>query len=233
MPVRLARRPMSQIEQLRGRAYEVAPSISRRLLKAQNGLSEDQVKHLKDRNFSNYISGLVEYQASIDVRIILDWLVGEGLNDARYRKYFTDTEFEDLELFMPAVVEQSDEVKKTISTIDTLRRDERYDLHNIAGRGYSEDTIDHCLRRFWGTISTSQDKDDDLYSMYIDISSAIETLSSSEKKVVQLLSDGWSFRDLQLQHHIPAPKKMYMLAKKHIVEYLSKPETEEEVAQDA
>jgi len=135
------------------------------------------------------------------VRIILDWLVGEGLNDARYRKYFTDTEFEDLELFMPAVVEQSDEVKKTISTIDTLRRDERYDLHNIAGRGYSEDTIDHCLRRFWGTISTSQDKDDDLYSMYIDISSAIETLSSSEKKVVQLLSDGWSFRDLQL----PAP----------------------------
>lgn len=228
MTTRLARRPMAQIEQLRSRAYEVAPGISRRLLRAQNGLTEEQLKMLKDRRFSAYVSGLIEYQASADIRIILDWLVGEGLNDPRYRKYFTDNETEDVELFLPAKVEQPEEFKKAVSTIDTLRRDERYDLHNIAGRDYTEDTVDHIIRRFWGTVSSASGKDDELYSMYIDISSAIDRLTPSEKRVVQLLSDGWSFRDLQVEHHISTPKKIYQNARKNIVAFLTKPEVEEE-----
>lgn len=88
-------------------------------------------------------------------------------------------------------------MRHTSRCIDTLLKDEAYNIYNLGNRSYTADTVEHFLRYFWprlesiGDSGPSGDFEDQLYCIYLDLTNAISHLLHEEKEVIGLLLLGY------------------------------------------
>lgn len=71
--------------------------------------------------------------------------------------------------------------------------DEAYHRHNLFYREYTPDVVEHWVRYHFTALRVLRDAGDiDAICVYSDLTSAISKLSDTQKRVIQMLTDGYT-----------------------------------------
>jgi hypothetical protein len=83
-----------------------------------------------------------------------------------------------------------------VAILEDLRRDEHYLRHNLPHREYTDDVVRQWLKHHWEYVEAGRDADDELRCIWIDLTSALESLPAAERHVVRAYAEGYRARAL-------------------------------------
>jgi hypothetical protein len=85
----------------------------------------------------------------------------------------------------------SDKTRNPIVKLEALRKNEHYKRHNIFNYDYTKDVCEQLLKNYWETIEAGRDSNPEMTDVWIDLTTAINTLDERTRKVVYAYAEGW------------------------------------------
>lgn len=80
---------------------------------------------------------------------------------------------------------------------ELLSKGTNYTFQRLKTLPYTPDVIEHLIRYHFGTIESNYEKDEEILTIWCDLTCAIESLPPEEKRAIKLMISGYKIRDIQ------------------------------------
>lgn len=87
-------------------------------------------------------------------------------------------------------------VRVPFRKVELLAKGENYDFQRLITLPYTQDVVEHLIRYHFGTLESLYQKNEDILTIWCDLTRAIRALPADERRAIVLMIRGYKIRDI-------------------------------------
>lgn len=85
-----------------------------------------------------------------------------------------------------------------VRKLDRLRSNQNLEIYNLVKCDYTIDVVQHWLKYHWPYLEANHERNSDLHSVWIDLTTALSRLDPLDQCMLQMYAEGYSLKEISV-----------------------------------
>lgn len=108
-----------------------------------------------------------------------------------------------------------------VRKLDRLRSNQNFEIYNLVKCDYSPEVVQHWLKYHWPYLEANHERNSDLHSVWIDITSALAELDELDQTMIMMYAEGYSLKEISAITFRPVSGSLLQQKIKTMVRWLN------------